>query len=118
MKLQGLVFSKMLTLCKAFQADFPFRNVSLPWKTRVEDLVSRLDLDEKIAQMQYGGAKANCPTPAINRLGIAPHVWGSECATGLGSDDNEFAGTSFPQPLGLAATWNPQPEQPETFLNP
>ena len=46
------------------------------------------------------------PAPAIERLGIAPHIWGSECATGLGSDDNSFAGTSFPQPLGQAATWD------------
>ena len=66
----------------------------------------RLTLAEKILQMSRGGAAANTPAPGIERLGIAPHVWGTECATGLGSDDASFAGTSFPQPLGQAATWD------------
>lgn len=43
------------------------------------------------------GAAKNCPTPAIERLGIAAHVWGTECASGLGSDDASIAGTTFPQ---------------------
>ena len=85
---------------------FPFRNHSLPIARRVKDLVDRLTLPEKILQMTRGGAAANTPAPAIPRLGLQPHVWGTECATGLGSDDASFAGTSFPQPLGQAATWN------------
>ena len=56
--------------------------------------------------MTRGGAAKNSPAPAIERLGIAPHIWGTECASGLGSDDNDIAGTSFPQPLGLAASFD------------
>ena len=85
---------------------FPFRNHSLPLAERVKDLVGRLTLPEKILQMTRGGAAANTPSPAVERLGLLPHIWGSECATGLGSDDGSFAGTSFPQPLGQAATWD------------
>jgi hypothetical protein len=85
---------------------YPFRNSSLPFQERVQDLVGRLTLDEKILQMTRGGARGNTPAPAIERLGLLPHIWGSECATGLGSDDGSFAGTSFPQPLGQAATWD------------
>lgn len=85
---------------------FPFRNHSLPIAQRVKDLVGRLTLSEKILQMTRGGAASNTPAPAIPRLGLEPHVWGTECATGLGSDDASFAGTSFPQPLGQAATWH------------
>jgi beta-glucosidase len=65
-----------------------------------------LTLDEKILQMQKGGAAANSPAPAIERLGINPWIWGSECVTGLGSDDTGFYGTSFPQPLGMAASFD------------
>ena len=86
---------------------FPFRNRSLADDARVKDLVGRLTLHEKVQQMSRGGAASNTPSPAIARLGIAPHVWGTECASGLGSDDGSFAGTSFPQPLGLAAAWDP-----------
>ena len=85
---------------------FPFRNHSLPVAHRVKDLVGRLTLSEKILQMTRGGAASNTPAPGIPRLQLEPHVWGTECATGLGSDDASFAGTSFPQPLGQAATWN------------
>jgi hypothetical protein len=85
---------------------FPFRNTSLLIAERVANLVSLLTLEEKILQMTRGGAKANTPAPAIERLGLLPHIWGTECATGLGSDDGSFAGTSFPQPLGQAATWD------------
>ena len=85
---------------------YPFRNTSLPIAQRVTNLVSLLTLDEKIAQMSKGGARGNSPTPAIERIGLLPHIWGTECATGLGSDDSSFAGTSFPQPLGQAATWD------------
>jgi len=56
--------------------------------------------------MTRGGAAANAPAPAIPRLGIAAHIWGTECASGLGSDDNNIAGTTFPQALGLAAAWD------------
>eukprot|EP00041_Stephanoeca_diplocostata_P028922 m.838661 g.838661 ORF g.838661 m.838661 type:complete len:836 (-) comp23463_c0_seq5:1378-3885(-) len=85
---------------------YPFRNTSLPVNERVKDLVSRLTLEEKTLQMTRGGAAKNCPTPAIARLGIAAHVWGTECASGLGSDDSSIAGTTFPQGLGLAATFD------------
>ena len=85
---------------------FPFRNTSLPLAARVADLVERLSLEEKVAQMTKGGAAKNAPAPAIPALGIASHIWGTECATGLGSDDAHILGTSFPQPLGLAASWD------------
>ena len=105
--LRSLVFRVLLLECAvSTSAPFPFRNVSLSWEARVADLVSRLTLEEKILQMQKGGAAANSPTPPIDRLGIKPFIWGSECVTGLGTDDASFAGTSYPQPLGMAATFD------------
>ena len=88
------------------QSAMTFCNPRLGTEARASDLLGRLTLPEKILQMTRGGAKSNSPTPSIARLGLLPHIWGSECATGLGSDDGSFAGTSFPQPLGQAATWD------------
>lgn len=50
--------------------DFPFRNTSLPWNDRVNDLVSRLTLEEIQLQMARGGSgEYGGPAPAIPRLG-------------------------------------------------
>jgi len=63
---------------------------------RVRDLVSRLTLDEKIAQMVH-------PASAIERLGIPRYNWWNECLHGLA---RAGVATVFPQAIGLAATWN------------
>ncbi|XP_064596531.1 xylan 1,4-beta-xylosidase-like [Liolophura sinensis] len=79
--------------------DFPFRNISLSWEERVNDLVGRLTLDEIVPQM----ARTQ-PAPAIDRLGIKAHDWDTECLRG---DVSSGDATSFPQALGLAATFSP-----------
>jgi len=73
-----------------------YRDVSLPIAERVADLVSRMTLEEKISQMLHDA-------PAIERLGVPRYSWWNECLHGVG-----YAGlaTSFPQAIGLAATWN------------
>jgi beta-glucosidase len=79
---------------------YPFNDVSLSWTERVDDLVSRLTLDEMTDQMAYGGRETHAP--GIERLGIAPYPWGSECLRG---DVSAGPATSFAQALGLAATF-------------
>lgn len=83
-------------------ADFPFRNVSLDWSARVDDLVSRLTVDEIIDQMAYGGGWNEGVTPPIPRLSILPYSWGTECLRGDVSENS----TGFPQAINLASTWN------------
>ncbi|GAA4632252.1 glycoside hydrolase family 3 protein [Actinoallomurus vinaceus] len=87
---------------------YPFQNPRLPLKTRVDDLLKRLTVDEKISLLhQY--------EPAIPRLGIKPFKTGTEGLHGVAwSTDihNNGAvvtanGTVFPQAIGLASTWNP-----------
>lgn len=77
---------------------FPFQDPTLPWDQRLDDLVSRLSLDEIVPQTLavYGGH-----TPAIPRLNINPYVWITECLHG----DVGTHGTSFPQSIGLAASF-------------
>ncbi|HYT23479.1 MAG TPA: hypothetical protein VEW05_24975, partial [Candidatus Polarisedimenticolia bacterium] len=52
-------------------ANAPFRNPSLPIAERVDDLVSRMTLEEKVGQMVQAA-------PAIPRLGIPAYNWWSE----------------------------------------
>jgi len=79
---------------------YPFNDYTLSWKERVNDLVSRLTIDEITDQMANGGRMTFAP--GIPRLGISPYPWGSECLRG---DVQAGPATSFPQALGLAATF-------------
>ncbi|MCR8630580.1 glycoside hydrolase family 3 protein [Paenibacillus radicis (ex Xue et al. 2023)] len=76
---------------------YPFQNADLPLNERVEDLVSRLTLEEKIQLMcQY---QADIP-----RLGINKYKHGTEGAHGVAWLGEA---TVFPQNIGLSCTWNP-----------
>lgn len=77
---------------------YPFQQIDLPLNDRVQDLISRLTLDEKVSLIpQYQAA--------IERLGVGAYKHGTEAAHGI-----SWLGkaTSFPQPSGLACTWNPE----------
>lgn len=94
-----LVFLLVCTLTEAQEpkTTFPFNNPNLSVEERVNDLVSRMTLTEKIGQMQHGA-------PAIERLGIPAYNWWNECLHGVAR--NGIA-TVFPQAIAMAATWNP-----------
>lgn len=77
--------------------EYPFRDPSLPLETRVNDLLSRLTLEEKIGLIPTRQA-------AVERLGIKEYWVGGEAAHGLVARDG--AATVFPQPIGLACTWD------------
>ena len=77
-------------------AGLPFQNPSLTVEERVNDLVSRLTLDEKVSQMLYNAA-------AIPRLGIPEYNWWNEALHGVARAGRA---TVFPQSIGLAATWD------------
>jgi hypothetical protein len=84
-------------------ADYPFRNTSLSWEIRVNNLVSLLTLEELQLQLARGGhGPTVSPAPAVPRLGVGPYSWNTECLRG---DIRAGSATSFPMPLGLAATF-------------
>jgi len=74
----------------------PYQDPGLPIEERVNDLVSRLTLEEKISQMQD-------VAPGIQRLGISPYNWWNEGLHGVARAGHA---TVFPQAIGLAATWD------------
>jgi len=74
----------------------PYLDPSLSFEQRVNDLVSRMTLEEKVSQMVNDA-------PAIERLGIPPYNWWSECLHGVA---RAGIATVFPQAIGLAATWD------------
>lgn len=74
----------------------PFRDPQLPFAKRIDDLLARLTLDEKVGFLhQYA--------PAVERLGVAAFRTGQEALHGVA-----WMGpaTVFPQAVGLGATWN------------
>ncbi|HEY0310927.1 MAG TPA: glycoside hydrolase family 3 C-terminal domain-containing protein [Allosphingosinicella sp.] len=73
-----------------------WRDPSQPIERRVDDLVSRLTLEEKAAQMQDA-------TPAIPRLGIPSYSFWNEALHGVARAGEA---TVFPQAIGMAATWD------------
>ncbi|UUU30561.1 glycoside hydrolase family 3 C-terminal domain-containing protein [Streptomyces sp. CA-210063] len=74
----------------------PFRDPQLPLAKRIDDLLQRLTLDERIAFLHQFA-------PAVDRLGVAAFRTGQEALHGVA-----WMGpaTVFPQAIGLGATWN------------
>ncbi|MBP1619056.1 MAG: glycosyl hydrolase family 3 [Bacteroidetes bacterium] len=78
--------------------EFPFRNPNLSSEERAKDLISRLTIEEKATLM--------CDqSDAIPRLGIKKFNWWSEALHGYANNDNV---TVFPEPIGMAASFNDQ----------
>ena len=71
---------------------------SLSIAERVQDLLSRMTLDEKIGQMRN-------TAEAIPRLNIPAYDFWSEALHGVAGNGRA---TVFPQAIGMAATWDPE----------
>ena len=76
---------------------FPYQNPQLSAQERAKDLCSRLTIEEKAMLMLD-------ESPAIPRLGIKKFFWWSEALHGAANMGNV---TNFPEPVGMAASFNP-----------
>jgi len=74
-----------------------WRDATLPLRTRAADLIRRMALAEKVSQLKNAA-------PAIPRLGLPAYDYWNEALHGVAN--NGFA-TVFPEPVGAAASWNP-----------
>lgn len=78
------------------EQQYPFQTPSLPLEERVNDLVSRFTLEEKVGLMiQY--------QTAVERLGVKAYKHGTEAAHGMAWLGEA---TGYPQPIGLGCTWD------------
>jgi beta-glucosidase len=74
-----------------------YLNHTQPLGERVDDLLARMTLEEKISQMRHNAA-------AIPRLDIPAYNFWNEALHGVGRNGRA---TVFPQAIGMAATWDP-----------
>lgn len=78
------------------QKQYPFQDVNLSHQERVNDLVSRLTVEEKIGQLMDNA-------PEISRFDIPAYNWWNECLHGVA---RAGYATVFPQSITIAASWN------------
>jgi beta-glucosidase len=95
-------------LCRSDSLSGPaagFRDPTVGFRERADDLLRRLTDEEKIAMLHQR-------SPAVARLGVAEFRTGTEGVHGAAWRDHHGTGktlpaTAFPQPVGLAASWDP-----------
>ncbi|HEX6944935.1 MAG TPA: glycoside hydrolase family 3 N-terminal domain-containing protein, partial [Casimicrobiaceae bacterium] len=104
----------------AVAAEPAYRDTALPFDERAADLVSRMTLQEKAAQLSTTNA------PAIPRLGVQEYAYWSEAQHGVnafwggdatafgGVDINNVKATSFPTNLSSSLAWDPALLRQET----
>ena len=73
-----------------------YLDTNLSIAERVQDLLSRLTLDEKVGMMNH-------PAQGVPRLGIPDYNFWSEALHGVAANGRA---TVFPQAIGMAATWD------------
>ena len=91
-----MVFSLLATTSNAQQ--YPFQDTSLNIEARVDDLIGRLTLDEKLSLLEH-------QNPAIPRLGLKAYSWWNEALHGVGRNGTA---TVWPMPIAMAASFNPK----------
>ncbi len=90
-----ITFGSLVVTAQPYK--FSFQNPALSFDQRVDDLVSRLTLEEKVGQMINAA-------PAISRLDIPAYEWWNETLHGVGR--TPYNVTVFPQAIGMAATFD------------
>jgi len=89
-------FLILLSLCAAQSGKPLYLDPSQPTSARVDDLISKMTLEEKASQLVNQAR-------AIPRLHVPNYDWWSEALHGVA---NAGTATVFPEPVGLAATFD------------
>ena len=79
------------------ERNYPYKDHTLSYAERTENLISLLTPVEKVGLMMNKSV-------SVDRLGIESYNWWSEACHGVRETDY----TVYPQPIGMAAAFNPQ----------
>jgi len=93
----ALLTIAILPLHGIAQEKLPFQDYNKTFEQRVNDLVGRLTLEEKVSQMLNS-------SPAIERLGIPAYDWWNETLHGVAR--TPYKVTVYPQAIAMAATFD------------
>jgi len=106
--LAGLVLAAGMARWAAAQADYPFRDTKLGDDQRIDDLLGRLTVDEKIQMMSDHvkiprlGLVFTGQVEGLHGLALGgPGGWGPR-------GKQPMPTTTFPQEKGLGETWDPE----------
>ena len=77
------------------ERNYPYRDYTLSYAERTENLISLLTPEEKVGLMMNKSV-------SVDRLGIESYNWWSEACHGVRQSDY----TVYPQPIGMAAAFN------------
>ncbi|HLP06521.1 MAG TPA: glycoside hydrolase family 3 C-terminal domain-containing protein [Opitutaceae bacterium] len=92
------VFSAQSVRVPEIKEPAVWRDPARPLRARAADLIRRMSLAEKVAQLKNAA-------PSIPRLGLPAYDYWNEAAHGVA---NNHIATVFPQVIGAAASWNPE----------
>src|SRR5690242_17433867 len=90
--LPAAVLSIAVAVLVPAQSTPAYKDPSLPFDRRVDDLISRMTVEEKISQMMNDA-------PAIERLGVPAYNWWNECLHGV-AHRSSSARSSLPPSSG------------------
>lgn len=87
----------MLVVAVKPQSTLPYLDPAQPIDVRIQDLISRMTLDEKVSQLVNNSRE-------IPHLNVPEYEWWNEALHGVARGG---VATVFPQSIGMAATFNP-----------
>jgi beta-glucosidase len=96
MKRKASLFVAALIAVSVSAQQYPFLDTGLSFEKRVDDLVLRMTVEEKAAQLLY-------TAPAIPRLGVPEYNWWNEALHGVARAGHA---TVFPQSITIANSWD------------
>src|SRR5882724_6670304 len=100
----AVVLSFLVATAAAQQTAYPFNDPALTAEKRIDDLLSRMTVDEKIDCL---GTQTGVPRLGVKSFGSSEGIHGVVQRGGDKADRVAIPTTQFPQPPGMGESWDP-----------